>query len=312
MPSPRFPTDRLERLSRQQGGTLTLEQLRTAKLRRGTRRANVDGERWRPLPYHGVVTDLGPDDRWRPAWVAVTILGPNARLGGLSALQVDGLDLEEKVLHVWVPKSSYTKARAQAPTGVRLHETRRWDAEEDCVPTGHGLPRSLPAVAALQAALWAPTLRAAQLALVAPVQQRVVRADDLTAQLERVRRHPYRRPLAATLVDLAGGSQSMGELDFVRLCREHGLPEPSRQERRRGRNGTIFLDVYWEEYRVVAEINGAGHLALQQQLSDEIRAIDLQREGEAVVQVTTLTLRTDPGPFFLSLRELLISRGCPL
>lgn len=312
MATARFPTDGVARASAQRHGTVTLEQLREAKVSRGARRANVDAERWRDLPYHGVITDLGPDDRWRPAWVALTLLGPRARIGGLSALQVDGLELEVSALHVWVPKSTYTGARAKAPAGVRLHETRRWDAEEDCVPPDRGLPRSLPAVATLQAALWAPTLRAAQLALVAPVQQRLVRVEDLTAQLERIRRHPYRRPLAATLVDLAGGSQSMGELDFVRLCREHGLPEPSRQERRRGRNGTIFLDVYWEEYRVVAEINGAGHLALQQQLSDEIRAIDLQREGEAVVQVTTLTLRTDPDPFFRSLRELLVSRGCPL
>ena len=72
-----------------------------------------------------------------------------------------------------------------------------------------------------------------------------------------------------------------------------------------------MLDAYWERYRVVVEINGAGHNALDVAMRDELRITDLQVQGEAVIPLSVLTLRCDPDPFFDALERLLRTRGWP-
>lgn len=218
--------------------------------------------------------------------------------------QADGLTgFDEPMTHIWVHKSTY---QVPPDAGVSLHETRRWSADD---VAAHGIRRSLPAVSTVQAALWAPTAPSAQLRLVMPTQQRLTCSEDVIAVMDRVRRHRFRSMIRATLHDIADGAQSLGELDVTRLCREHGLPEPSRQEVRTGRQGRIYLDVYWAEFGVALEINGAGHDRLDQRRKDEIRSLDLQIQGDAAAQVSVLTLRSAPTPFFRALRDLLVARG---
>jgi len=272
---------------------------------RGRRRANVAAGRWRALNGRGVDLARGPlteEEAWQRMLLSV---GPQARLGGMTALRAVGLNgFAEEHCHVWVPKSRQ-KARV---TGVCLHETRLWGAAD---ATSSGIPRSLPAAATVQGALWALTPRQALLCLVMPIQQRLTRVEDVAAALERIRRHRFRAMLRMALSDIAGGAQSLGELDFARMCGERGLPAPTRQARRRSSQGVVYLDVYWAAYRVALEINGAGHARLEQSLRDEVRALDLQVDGDATVSVSVLTLRCDPEPFFAGLARLLRSRGWP-
>ena len=47
------------------------------------------------------------------------------------------------------------------------------------------------------------------------IQQGIVAAEDLRPELDRVRSHPFRRALAATLADIVGGSESLNELDLL-------------------------------------------------------------------------------------------------
>ncbi|MEO9152839.1 MAG: hypothetical protein ABI243_10605 [Lapillicoccus sp.] len=303
MSTSRLPNTALADLADQRGRVLTLAQMASFGVSRSERRANLAGGRWRALPGHGIVTHLGPLDGESAWWRAVTVLGPQARLGGITALQADGLTgFDERTIHVWVPKSTY----AGPLEGVRLHETRRWTSED---AAAGGVPRSRPAVATVQAALWAPTARSSQLRLVVPIQQRLVRVPDVMEVFTRIKRHRFRMMLRDTLADIADGAQSLGELDFTRLCRQHGIPEPSRQSVRTTRQGRIYLDVYWEDFKVALEINGAGHLRPDQVSQDEIRSLDLQTSGDATAQLSVLTLRTSPEPFFRSLRDLLASRG---
>lgn len=290
-------------ISEHQARVVTLKQLGESNISRGQRRANVSAERWADLPHRGVITDLGPVEGSSAWWRAVTVLGPHARLGGVTALEAAGLTgYVEPLTHVWLPKSSY---KGQLD-GVRLHETRRWHST-DAAPTG--IPRARPEVAAVQAALWARSPRQAVLCMVMPIQQRIVRADDVAEVLTRVRRHEYRRILQESIHDIAAGAQSLGELDFTQMCRQRRLPEPSRQVVRRTTRGRAYLDVYWKAFRVALEINGAGHERLDQVMHDEIRTMDLQVQGDTVAQVSVLTLRCDPEPFFGRLGELLGANG---
>jgi len=232
-------------------------------------------------------------------------VGPQARLGGVTALEVDGLrGFTEPWIHVWVPKG----LEKQRVPGVRLHETRRWTAADGA---RSGVPRSNPAVSTVQAALWSVTLRQAMLCLVMPIQQRIVSADDVAVELDRITRHRFRKPLQAALRDIRLGAESLNELDFAVECRRRALPEPTRQVVRRLSQGRAVLDVVWEDYAVVVEVNGAGHHALDVAMRDEVRITDLQAQGNAVMPVSVLTLRCQPDALFDALANLLRSRGWP-
>lgn len=282
---------------------ISLARLREAGVSATTRRSHVRGERWRAIPYRGVVVDHGPLDgrsAWRGALLSV---GASARLGGVTALQAWGLEgYVENDIHVWVEKST-RKGRVD---GVVLHESRRW-GQEDAADAD--LRRAKPAVAAVQAALWARTPRQAAYLLVLPVQQRLVRIDDLGEELDKVRRHSYRALLRGVLADIGDGVRSMNELDFARSCRQRGIPEPSRQTQRSSPEGRRFLDVEWTGFGIRLEVQGAGHARLLDVLSDDVRLMDLACETGSAVSVSVLSLRVDPEPLFRSLAGLLAARG---
>ena len=91
------------------------------------------------------------------------------------------------------------------------------------------------------------------------VQQRLT--TPLGSQLRNgvVRGRTRRAFVRAVVRDIAFGVQSLGELDFARLCRSRGLPEPSRQVVRQTPGGRIYLDVGWDDVDLVVEIDGAQH-----------------------------------------------------
>lgn len=297
------PQPDLSALIDQRCGVLPLSVLHDAGVSRGRRRAMVAAERWRIVPGKGVVTSpvaTNGEAEWREALLAV---GPGARLGGMTALESDGLKgYVEPLTHIWVPKGH----EKQRLPGVRLHETRRWSAKDaTCI----GLPRARPAVATVQGALWAVSLRQAMLCMVMPIQQELVRADDVAVAFEPIKRHRFRKPLLAGLRDISLGAESLNELDFAVACRRRNLPEPTRQVVRQISQGKAVLDVFWEDYCVVVEVNGAGHNALDVAMRDEVRIADLQAQGNAVIPLSVLTLRCDPDPLFAALAELLRARG---
>jgi hypothetical protein len=284
-----------------------LPQLAAAGVSRGHRRAQVAAGRWRAIPGKAVIRHTGPLSGESAHRAALIEVGPGARLGGISALEVDGLTgFDEPRVHIWVPKGHRKQAPTELAGEICLHETRRWTTA-DCVE--FGLPRSRRAVATVQAALWARSVRQAALCLVMPVQQRLVRVEEVALELARVRRHAFRSVLTTVIEDIAGGAQSLNEVDFASECRRRGLPEPNRQVVRRLPGGRVFLDVRWDEYRVAVEVNGAGHDRLDVALRDEVRLVDLQAQGDAAIPLSVLTLRVNPEPFFAALHRLLVARG---
>ena len=301
---PRDP-DSVRDLATAAGGLLLPSQLAAAGVSRARRRAQCDASRWEPQgPRRPVLLPNDADATTQRAALALAEVGAGARLGGVSALAAAGMSgYEEPTIHVWVPKSS-SKAD---PEGVTVHETRRWDGQH--AVDGAGLPRSKPEVAAVQGALWATSRRQALLVLTMAVQQRIASAQLIRADLERVRRHPFRTMLQAAMLDIIDGAHSLNELDFAALCREFGVPEADRQVVARGSQGRIYLDVRWRRYGICVEVNGAGHDRLDQAMKDEVRAIDIQLAGDAAVTVGVLTLRCDPAPFMAALKRLLVARG---
>ena len=226
--------------------------------------------------------------RWRGVWEVGTRV---AALDGVTALHAAGLTgFRDDRVHLSV------KHNAHVPRvdGLVLHKVvRRLEGELVAV----GIPRAIPAVAAVRAAHWATSDRQAALALVMPVQQRLVTGPQLVAAAKAVRGRTRRAFIPAVARDIAYGAQSLGELDFAALCRRRGLPEPTRQAVRTLGSTRAYLDVVWEEVGLVVEIDGSQHQWGVASTDDQFRQNALVIAGDRVLRMTLMGLRLDPERF---------------
>jgi very-short-patch-repair endonuclease len=303
-PLDRVPALRLARaLAADQGGVVHRRQLAVRNVPRWVVNLELRTGRWQRTGRQTVSVHNGPLDAVGRRWVGVLEVGRRAALDGVSALQVAGVTgLSDEVVHVITPKGS-TPAK---PRGVRVWESRRFD-EADVL--SNGIRRTRPAVAAVHAALRARTDRQASYFLLLVVQQRAATVADLADVVATVRRHARRRLLQALVVDLAGGVESLGELDVAQDFRRRGLTEPERQVLRRRPSGTVYLDCDLPAYGITLEIDGSGHEAPQQRLSDLLRDISSATEGRTVIRLSLAAYRLDRNAVLDRLEALLVSRG---
>jgi very-short-patch-repair endonuclease len=295
-----------EQRAHTQSGIVSRRQLYAAGITRAEVRANLRALRWRAVGRQCICFHRGPLTRPARHWVAVLEAGPRAYLDGASALVHAGLkNFEPDAIRVSVPRGARVYRRLP---GVDVRQTRRWSADD---VVGAGLPRARPAVAAVHAALWARSNREAALVLTMTVQQRIVDAAALSREMLKVRRDRRRSFIHGVLHDLLDGVRSLGELDVARECRERGLPEPSRQVLRRAKNGSYYLDVYWERWRLVVEIDGIHHAWVSQIVGDALRQNSLALDGDTVLRLPLLGLRVAPEEFFGQIEQALRAAGCP-
>ncbi|MGH3423844.1 MAG: hypothetical protein ACRDO8_03890, partial [Nocardioidaceae bacterium] len=289
-----------------QQGVMSRSQLYALGLTRAEVRAEIGAGRWHRLGRQTVfVLDRATIENPPLAkfWWAVFEVGADAAIDGVSALIAAGLEgYRQDVIQVSVSKSE----RYSRPKGVRVYETRRRQPGD---VVGAGLPRVHPYVGAVRGALWAQTRRQAALVLIMTVQQRLARAVDVTEAFGAVRRHRWRRFLRAVLADVTDGVQAMGELDFARACRRRGLPEPDRQQVRKGRGGRVYLDVRWTRWGVVAEIEGIQHEWASAQIPDTLRQNDVTIDGDALLRVPVLGFRDRPDPYLDQVEAMLRKAG---
>jgi len=294
---------RIADLADEQHGVVSRRQLLARGVTRWQVRAEIRAGRWQQLGRQTLCAHTGPLGRTALWWQAVLEVGPHAVLDGVTALQAAGLrGIDSASVHVAVPKSS----RPLHCRGVTVHETRRYCAE-DIVPVG--IPRVRPAVAAVRAALWARSDREAALFPVAAVQQRIVRGESVAEAMLRVRRHPRRRLLLAVIKDVVAGAESLGELDFARVCRQAGLPEPSRQVVRRRPSGRVYLDVAWERWGVFVEIDGVQHSDVEAAIPDALKQNAVTLEKGTVLRIPVIAIRVDPSPFLDQVKIALRAGG---
>jgi very-short-patch-repair endonuclease len=227
-------------------------------------------------------------DRWRAVWEVAPRV---AALDGVTALQVAGLQhFDEELLHLSVVHN----ANVKQPDGVRVHKVIRRTEGEVLHP---GVPRTRPAVAAVRAAHWARSNRQAALVLVMPVQQRLVTGQQLVAAVALIRGRNRRAFIRDVAHDINDGAQSLGELDFAKLCRRRGLPEPARQAVRTLPGGRAYLDVFWDGTGLVVEIDGFQHQWGVAATDDQFRQNALVISGDRVLRMTLMGLRLEPERF---------------
>lgn len=263
-------------------------------------RWQITSGRWQ-RPCKGiVVAHSGPLTERQLLRIALLSGGPHAALAGLTAARLDGfnwlgakLPLENGPVHLIV-QAGYKRRTAPPRLNVVTHYSRTL-TEKDVHPTWQPR-RTRIARSLVDAAAWMPTDRGAMAVLAAGVQQRLVRVDDLRQVVERietVRRHGL---MTGILADIEGGAQALSELDFTRqVVRRHRLPEPSRQVARRDDRGRQrWIDVMWDEWKLVVEIDGAQHDEPLQRWDDMERDNDLNIDDYRTLRFPAWRVRQDP------------------
>ena len=146
--------------------------------------------------------------------------------------------------------------------------------------------------------------------LAAAVQQRLVRVPELFTEMARVRRHRYRRLILLVLADIAGGAHSLAEIDFARLCRSAGMPAPSRQLARRDSSGRRrYLDVGWDDFGLVVEIDGMLHMQADRWMDDSFRGNDVSLGDRVLLRFPALAVRLYPERVLAQVRQGLLNAG---
>ncbi len=78
---------------------------------------------------------------------------------------------------------------------------------------------------------------------------------------------------------------------------------------RHGPRGRIYLDVYFDDYTLVVEIDGIQHAIGLGQVDDALRQNELSLGADTVLRIPLLGLRLQPAEFIAQLSRGLRDRG---
>jgi len=190
--------------------------------------------------------------------------------------------------------------------GIDFHRTRR--NIESLRSPGAGLPRCRIEPAILLFGGYQRSRRTAQGVVAAAVQQQLTDPASLLLWVRLLRPLRWAPMFREVICDIAGGSQSVAELDVVRLCRHHGLALPDRQVHRLDAGGRQrFTDCEWRlpDGRVlVLEVDGSFHMEAAHWEDDLVRQRRLSSPDRVVVRCTARELRDEPWRVAGDLRRL--------
>lgn len=239
--------------------------------------------RWQ-LAHRGVyLTHNGPVTEQQRRWVAALAVGHGfvATMGGPTALAILGMrGRRGQQIHVLV---SSARQFRRPPPGVVVHRTRHLPPEDR--HQAGSPPCTMPARSLIDAAQWARSDEDAIAVIAAGFQQRLVGAVDMEPVLARMTWIKRRSLIVAAAADAAGGAESIAEIDFARLCRRAGLPEPSRQVVRLDSAGRRrYRDVYFDDWRVHVEIDGAQHMEVTSWYADMRQQNEIVISGERLLR----------------------------
>lgn len=264
-------------------------ELRTDGLSDAAIDAQLRGRRWQQLG-RAIIKHNAPPTRRELERAALITLGPRALLTSFTALDIKGLQgWGSDRIHVLLPRG----ARVRRPSGLplRIHYTDSWPGSR------YTAVDDLAHAAVLAASSMVKPRPACGL-LAAVVQQRLCRPTELTRAVIESPRTRHRRTLLAAMHDIEQGAQALSEIDFARLCRRHDLPGPERQAVRTEPSGKRrYLDVEWlrpaDGRRVVAEVDGALHLAAERWWNDQLRQNELAIADDLVLRFPSTVLRCE-------------------
>jgi len=296
-------------IAKSQAGLITRAQLAGAGVQRWSVAHRVTTERWQELSATVVATTTGELTREQSMWHAVLHAGDGALIAGLSAAALGGLrNWDRDEVTVTVP---YRNDVPRPIEGVRYIRSRRSSSELKATASSLPTMRIEPAI--LLFAAVERSERTAQGVLAAAIQQQLTTPELLLEWLVRLR--PLRRAalFRQALQEIAGGAQSLAELDIRRFCERHRLAGPRRQTRRRDASGRLrFTDCEWDlsdGRTLVLEIDGAFHMEVEHWEDDIARQRALTDPARVIIRCTARELRDDDAQLARDLIRLGVPRA---
>lgn len=279
-------------VAQRQAGLVTRRQLLQLGFTSNYVDAQLSGRRWQEISSTVLATTTGALTRAQLMWAGVLHAGPRSAIGGLTALEVHGLEnWHRDEITVLLPKSH----NLEKIQGIKFVETRR---PIQLMVSPNGLPTWRIEPAALHWAAYTPVTRTAYGVLAACVQQGLTTPYRLDGWITRMRPLRRAKPFRRMLGELAEGSQSVAELDVLKMCDRFGLPRPRRQTRRLDSAGRArYTDAEWslaDGRTLVLEVDGGFHMTVKHWGADLERERQLVATGVVVVRCTAIQLRDEP------------------
>lgn len=254
-------------------------------------RREIRAKRWRRIRRDVFVVHNGPLTDEQRQWAALKVAPPGSAISGLTAASIDGLSgFLTEVTYVTIPCG----CRQLNLDGVSEHFSRFLDSSDV-----HPLKRprrTRPPRSLVDAAAWADTDRRARAILLAGVQQGLVKPEQLRDAL--LRRGPCLRHalISESIDDAEGGVASVPEHEFNAIVRRFRLPEPTRQRVLQHSDGRFYLDNDWDEFQLSVEVDGYGHMEIQQWEADLNRANEIVINNRLLLRFTSFAIRHGPRP----------------
>jgi hypothetical protein len=265
LPEPEPPS--YAELIEQQGGVLERQQALRGGLSKAAWEWRLTRSTWQTVLPGVVATHSGVVTFEEKVQAAVLYGGDGAAVSGDALLHLTkpGRRGEPDVIDVAVAANVKV-----GPRGFfRPHRVSRLAELSHPIRVPHQI-RIAPGV--LHAAAWAQSDRAAEWRVAAAVQQRLVTVPKLRETLALLPKLPRRRSIRLVLDDVELGAHARTELDFLAFLRRNGLPLPDRMQFVVRANGKRYLDAWWDEQRVGAEIDGTHHAEVGTWDEDTLRA----------------------------------------
>ncbi|MCO7239273.1 hypothetical protein [Aeromicrobium sp. CnD17-E] len=248
-------------------------------------RRHVETRLWQ-RPCRGVVVlhnaPLTPLER---DLVALHSSRAGSALSGATALRYDGLDGHDDRHHVTLPAGAKPPSWSHA-TVHYSHELSDLDVHPSRTPR-----RTRPARSVLDAAAWHESERYARWLVITALQAGLVSTRTLREALARRGHCRHRAVIVQSILDAAGGIQSVPEHDFSTIWRAAGLPTPTRQRPVRSRDGRYYLDVWCDALGFGVEVHGIPHLAVEQWDRDLERANEIVISGRSGLTFSSYAVR---------------------
>jgi len=278
----------------------TVGQLTSVGLNREFIANRVRTGRWqRPLP-RVIVAHSGPLTADQHRRAALLYCGPDAVLSHESAATLLGLRVEERLVHVTVPHG----APRRSVGFVAVHQSRARPA----IRLMGGLPCTGIARAVVDVACGLRALDDVRALVTDAVQRGLTTINAIRAEADRAPRHSPAH-LRLALEETTAGARSVGEAHFLRLVKSAGLPMPELNVRIDVGGRHLNADALWQEWMVIVEIDGKGHMKESQWEYDLQRQNILHTAGYIVLRFTIRRMRLDPERVTSELRTVLNVRG---
>jgi hypothetical protein len=212
--------------------------------------------RWRRVHWGVYATVTGPLSWEARLWAAVLACGRGATLSHETAAVLHGLSEAGRSgpIHVTIPVERDVRRKS----GILLHRSVLLEWRRHPVRSP---PRTRIEHTVVDLTQTAPSIDRAVAVMAEAVRRRLTTHDRIADAMRDYGALRWRPELLEVCGMVGDGVHSRLEYRFVtRVARPHGLPAGVRQARLKVDGRTVWVDVYYEAYRVRVELDGQrGH-----------------------------------------------------